>query len=145
MRHRAAIMLLASLTPLFGQEKARTTDPSDFRSFLVESQIVEYRPKSTRDPFQPAQQVDRNREQTELMIDEYTIAGRVIANKKTYLIMLDPQQNVKQMPVGARFQDGEITAITETGVTFTTWDPALGPRSPVKRTVTKNFRREEVR
>jgi hypothetical protein len=147
MKHKAPILLLllASMDSLYGQEKGRTTDPNDFRTYLVESQIVEYRPKMSRDPFHAATKEDKNLEQSDMLVDEITIIGRVVASKKAYLVVLDSQQNVKQLPVGYRFQDGEIAAITEAGAVFTTWDSAMGPRSPVKRTVTKPFKREEVR
>ena len=150
MRRKAtAVLLLAVATHLCGQEKGRTTDPNDIRTFLIESQIVEYRPKHNRDPFNATQE-DKNRgavaEDDELMIDGINLAGRIIdAKKKVYLIVLDSKQNVMHLPVGFRFRDGEITAITDTGAVFSTWDPALGPRSPVKRTVTKYFKREDGR
>ena len=144
MRSRAIILLLASLAPLCGQEKGHAVDPNDIRTFLIESQIVEYRPKLGRDPFQATQE-DRSREQRgDMLINEITIIGRIVVNKKPYLIILDSKQDAKSLPIGYRFQDGEITAITESGAVFTTWNPALGPtRSPIKRTVTKPFKREE--
>jgi len=145
MKRKFPILLLASLAPLFGQEKGRAADANDFRSFLIESQIVEYRPmKMGRDPFQGAKE-EKNREQGDLLIDETAIIGRVVIGRKAYLIVLDSMQNVRQLPVGHRFQDGEITAITEAGATFTTWDASQGPRSPMKRTVTKAFKREEAK
>ena len=146
MRCKATAVLLLTAAPyLCGQEKGRAADPNDIRTFLIESQIVEYRPKHDRDPFGAAQE-DKNRpvvEQGEIMIDEITILGRIVSNKKAYLIVLDTRHDRKLLPVGFRFKDGEITDITNTGVVFSMWDPTLGPRAPVKRTVTKHFIKRE--
>jgi len=146
MRCKAtAVMLLAAAPYLCGQEKGRAADPNDIRTFLIESQIVEYRPKHDRDPFGAAQE-DKSRpvvEQGDMMIDEITILGRIVAKKGASLIVLDSRQDKKLLPVGFRFRDGEITDITNTAAVFTMWDPTLGPRAPVKRTVTKHFKRED--
>jgi hypothetical protein len=129
---------------LCGQEKGRAADPNDVRTYIVESQMVEYRPKSSRDPFQAGQE-EKAREQSDLHIDDVTIIGRIVANKKVFLLVVDPRQELVQLPIGYRFRNGELTAVTEAGATFATWDPALGPSSPAKRTVIKPFKREEVR
>jgi hypothetical protein len=139
-------MLLAATPHLCGQERGHAANSNDIRTFLIESQIVEYRPKHDRDPFGAAQEGKGRvvEEDDELTIDGITLQGSLIdAKKKVYLIVLDSHQVVRQLPVGFRFKDGEITAITDAGAVFSTWDPALGLRSPVKRTVTKNFKRED--
>jgi len=144
----AALLLLCAASHLCGQEKGRAADPNDIRSFLIESQIVEYKPKHDRDPFGAAHE-EKGRvvvEDDDLTIDGITLQGRTIdAKKKVLLVFLDSHQVPQQKPVGFRFKDGEITAITDTGAVFSTWDPALGPKSPVKKTVTKYFKREDGR
>jgi len=110
-------------------------------NFLVQSRIVDFRPNLSRDPFAaPSDQTGRS--QGLMLLDEITIKGRFVFRNKTYAIILDAMQNTQEVPVGFRFLDGEVTAITENAVIFDQWDANATNRSG-KRSVTKYFKREE--
>ncbi|MCL1909024.1 MAG: hypothetical protein FWG12_06630 [Holophagaceae bacterium] len=143
MKYLVLIMLIVAAVPARGQERTNgAIDPADIRNFLIQSQIVEYRPSSLRDPFKVA--TDRSTQaKGEMLIDEITIVGRVVVNKKSFVVVLDNERNAKQLPVGHRFLDGEITAITDSTVVFSQWDPELGSQSG-RRPVTKVFKNENL-
>ncbi|MCL1892728.1 MAG: hypothetical protein FWG02_00645 [Holophagaceae bacterium] len=140
MKNQVPILLIATLLPAYGQERTGAIDPNDVRNFLIQSQLIEYRPQSRRDPFVVAS-TKSGTAPGDMLIDEITIVGRLIAKNKVFLLVMDNLQNTKQLPVGYRFQDGEITSITETSVVFNQWDPALGSQSG-SRSITKVFKND---
>ncbi|MCL1893379.1 MAG: hypothetical protein FWG02_03960 [Holophagaceae bacterium] len=143
MKYSVPVTLIAMLMPAYGQERTGgAIEPGDIRNFLIQSQIIEFKPNSRRDPFIVAS--DRtNQNKGEMLIDEVTIVGRLVRDRKAYVIVLDNEQNAKQLPVGHRFLDGEITSITETSVVFSQWDPILGSQAG-RRPVTKVFKNESL-
>jgi len=155
MKYRTLFLLIAVLTSVYGQQKnnlptAQDTSSasdkktvvhsSDIIDFLVQSQIVEFRTSLSRDPFNIPTSNTNNNES--FLIDEITIQGRIVVKKKPFALILDSHQNVRELPVGFKFLDGELTAITENAIIFTQWD-ANSPNRSAQRTVTKPFRREE--
>lgn len=99
-----------------------------------------YRPTLIRDPFlSPSDNVDKTRSES---LDEIGIRGRVVVRGKPMAIVLDSRGKTRMLPVGYRFKDGEIAAITDKAVIFRQWDPASVNRSHAK-TVEKPFKREE--
>jgi hypothetical protein len=142
MRILAMAISFAALVPAAGQSSGSgAKDSADIMNFLVQSQIVEFRTNLARDPFAaPVEQIGQSHGL--MMLDEITVKGRFVIKNKAYAIILDAMQNTQEIPVGFRFQDGEVTAITENAVIFDQWDPNSTNRSG-KRSVTKYFKREE--
>lgn len=99
-----------------------------------------YKPSIQRDPFsaprdeRPADALD--------VLDDIAVKGMIKKDGKNFAIVSDSRGNVRWLPVGHRFKDGEITAITDRAVTFHQWELNTTNRS-IFRTITKTFKREE--
>ncbi len=99
-----------------------------------------YSPTIQRDPFsaprdeRPADALD--------VLDDIAVKGMIKKDGKNFAIVSDSRGNVRWLPVGHRFKDGEITAITDKAVTFHQWELNTTNRS-IFRTITKTFKREE--
>jgi len=99
-----------------------------------------YKPTIQRDPFsaprdeRPADALD--------VLDDIAVKGMIKKDGKNFAIVSDSRGNVRWLPVGHRFKDGEITAITDKAVTFHQWELNTTNRS-IFRTITKTFKREE--
>ena len=93
-----------------------------------------------RDPFsaprdeRPADALD--------VLDDIAVKGMIKKDGKNFAIVSDSRGNVRWLPVGHRFKDAEITAITDKAVTFHQWEMNTTNRS-IFRTITKTFKREE--
>jgi hypothetical protein len=142
MRLCAALLSALALAPAMGQSRGGgAKGAGDIMDFIVQSQMVEFRPSLNRDPFAvPSEQIVQN--QALFLIDELTVKGRIVVGGKPYAIILDAMQNARYIPVGFRLLDGQVTEITENAVIFDQWDAASQGRSG-KRSVTKHFKREE--
>lgn len=99
-----------------------------------------YKPMIQRDPF--ATPRDDRPADAQDMIDDISVKGILRRDGKNFAIISDSRGNVRWLPVGHRFKDGEITAITDSAVVFHQWELNTTNRS-VFRTVTKTFKREE--
>ncbi len=101
---------------------------------------VPYHPSIQRDPFaaprdeRPADAVD--------VLDDIAVKGMIKKDGKNFAIISDSRGNVRWLPVGHRFKDAEITAITDKAVIFHQWEINSTNRSTF-RTITKTFKREE--
>lgn len=99
-----------------------------------------YKPAIQRDPFsaprdeRPADALD--------VLDDIAVKGMIKKDGKNFAIVSDSRGNVRWLPVGHRFKDAEITAITDKDVTFHQWELNTTNRS-VFRTIKKTFKREE--
>jgi len=99
-----------------------------------------YKPTIQRDPFsaprdeRPVDALD--------VLDDIAVKGMIRKDGKNFAIVADGRGNVRWLPVGHRFKDAEITAITEKAVTFHQWELNTTNRS-IFRTITKTFKREE--
>lgn len=102
--------------------------------------ITPYKPTVQRDPFS-APRDDRPADALDVL-DDIAVKGMIRKDGKNFAIISDSRGNVRWLPVGHRFKDGEITAITDKSVTFHQWELNTTNRS-VFRTVTKTFKREE--
>ncbi|MDR0499111.1 MAG: hypothetical protein LBH03_05185 [Holophagales bacterium] len=151
MKFKILLLSFTMLTYVYGQKKSDTPPTSDKKiaadsggimDFLVQSQIVEFKTSLNRDPFSTPTIITSNNES--FSIDDITIQGKVVIQKKTFALILDHEQNVREIPIGFKFIDGELTAITENALVFTQWD-ANSPDRSLQRTVTKPFRREEAK
>lgn len=102
--------------------------------------ITPYKPTIQRDPFS-APRDDRPADALDVL-DDIAVKGMIRKDGKNFAIISDSRGNVRWLPVGHRFKDGEITAITDKSVTFHQWELNTTNRS-VFRTITKTFKREE--
>lgn len=139
-------MLLLSCAALCAQGPAKpaTEAPTPAQAQPAEDVAVikatPYRPAIQRDPFsaprdeRPADALD--------VLDDIAVKGMIRKDGKNFAIVSDSRGNVRWLPVGHRFKDGEITAITDKAVTFHQWEVNTTNRS-IFRTITKTFKREE--
>ncbi len=102
--------------------------------------ITPYQPTIQRDPFATPRD-DRPTNALDL-IEDISVKGMIRKDGKNFAIVSDSRGNVRWLPAGHRFKDGEITSITDKAVTFHQWDVNTTNRS-VFRTITKTFKREE--
>lgn len=106
---------------------------------LIAARAVPYRPAITRDPFSSPTDLDlRDRGD---MIEDIAVKGITKMNGKTFAVVSDSRGNVRWLPKGYRFKDGEIVEIDDKAVTFHQWDVNSSVRA--YRTVQKTFKREE--
>jgi len=99
-----------------------------------------YRPTIHRDPFS-APRDERPSDALDLL-DDIAVKGMIRKDGKNFAVVSDSRGNVRWLPIGHRFKDGEITAITDKTVVFHQWELNTTNRSTF-RTVTKTFKREE--
>ncbi|HEX9081455.1 MAG TPA: hypothetical protein VF768_04195 [Holophagaceae bacterium] len=99
-----------------------------------------YKPSILRDPF--ATPRDDRPQDAQDMLEDISVKGMLRRNGKSFAIIADSRGNVRWLPIGYRFKDGEIVGITDSTVTFHQWELNTTNRS-VFRTVTKTFKREE--
>ena len=122
--------------PAAAQTPAPVPPPED----VAVIKATPYKPTIQRDPFsaprdeRPAVALD--------VIDDIAVKGMIQKDGKNFAIVSDSRGNVRWLPVGHRFKDGEIYAITDKAVTFHQWEVNTTNRSTF-RTITKTFKREE--
>jgi hypothetical protein len=110
---------------------------------LVEDELLvikptPYKPKLVRDPFSAPTDVE-NASKGDL-IDDIGVKGRIVSNGKVLAVVSDSRGNVRWLPAGYKFRDGELFEITEKAVVFRQRD--INSTSGVFRTVVKPFKRE---
>lgn len=146
IRLSSAFLLAGSL--LFGQAPAPPpaaatqagAQPAPTFDDVATIQATPYKPTIQRDPFAtPRDDKPLNHED---MIDDISVKGVLRRNGKSFAIVSDSRGNVRWLPVGYRFKDGEIVGITDSAVIFHQWEVNTTNRSAF-RTVTKTFNREE--
>lgn len=99
-----------------------------------------YRPTLVRDPFaapSDAEQVNKGD-----YVDDIAVKGRVISDGKAKAVVSDARGNIRWLPIGYKFRDGQLVAISDRTVTFHQWDPS-STNTKVYRTVVKIYKREE--
>ncbi len=99
-----------------------------------------YKPTTQRDPFSAPR--DERPADAQDILDDIAVKGMIRKDGKSFAIISDSRGNVRWLPVGHRFRDAEITAITDKSISFHQWELNTTNRS-VFRTVTKTFKREE--
>jgi len=99
-----------------------------------------YKPSIQRDPFS-APREERSSDALDLL-DDIAVKGMINKDGKNFAVVSDSRGNVRWLPVGHRFKDAEITAITDKAVIFHQWEVNTTNRS-IFRTITKTFKREE--
>ena len=142
---RLAILLLTG-SALFAQapsQPAQASSPTAATPGVEDVAIIKatpYKPSMQRDPFS-APRDERPVDALDIL-DDIAVKGMIRKDGKNFAIVSDSRGNVRWLPVGHRFKDAEITAITDKAVTFHQWEMNTTNRS-IFRTITKTFKREE--
>ena len=143
MTHRFLTFLLCA-GPLLAQAPPKAAPPPPVAAPPIEDvaliKATPYRPVMQRDPFSAPR--DEKPNEGGDTLDDIAVKGMIRMDGKTFAIVSDGRGNVRWLPVGHRFKDGEITAISDKSVTFRQWELNTTNRS-VFRTITKTFKREE--
>ena len=105
---------------------------------LLVIKATPYKPKLIRDPFSAPTDVE-NASKGDL-IDDIAVKGRIVTNGKVLAVVSDSRGNVRWLPAGYKFRDGELFEITEQAVVFRQRD--VNSTSGVFRTVVRPFKRE---
>ena len=105
---------------------------------LLVIKATPYQPKLVRDPFSAPTDVE-NANKGDL-IDDIAVKGRIVSNGKVLAVVADSRGNVRWLPAGYKFRDGELSEITEKAVVFRQRD--VNSTSGAFRTVVKPFKRE---
>ena len=133
----ACLSLQAQAPAKPGSEAPPATAPAEDVAII---KATPYKPSIQRDPFaaprdeRPADALD--------LLDDIAVKGMIKKDGKNFAVVSDSRGNVRWLPVGHRFKDGEISAITDKAVIFHQWEVNTTNRS-VFRTITKTFKREE--
>ena len=141
MTRRPWIPLLLCALPAVAQAPAKQAPPvlPPIEDVAI-IQATPYKPTIQRDPFSTPRE-ERPADAGDI-VDDISVKGLIRREGKTLAIISDSRGNVRWLPVGHRFKDGEIVAIGDKGVTFRQWDINTTNRT-VFRTITKTFKREE--
>ena len=107
---------------------------------LIAVRATPYHPTLQRDPFSAPSDADQTSKGD--MVDDIGVKGMVVSNGKVLAVVTDARGNVRTLPIGYRFRDGELVAVNDKSVTFHQWDPSSS-NSKIFRTVVKTFKREE--
>ncbi len=136
----AGTMLLAQ-----APSKPPVPPPSPVASAADDVAIIKltpYKPSIQRDPFSAPR--DERAADAQDVLDDIAVKGMIRKDGKNFAVVSDSRGNVRWLPVGHRFKDGEITAITDKSVSFHQWEVNTTNRS-IFRTITKTFKREEAK
>jgi hypothetical protein len=145
IRPRPSILLFAG-TALLAQgqgQPAQAPSPAPAAPAVEDVGIIKatpYHPSIQRDPFS-APRDERSADAVDVL-DDIAVKGMIKKDGKNFAIISDSRGNVRWLPVGHRFKDAEITAITDKAVVFHQWEMNSTNRSTF-RTITKTFKREE--
>jgi hypothetical protein len=141
MIRRLFTLTLLAGTALLAQAPAAVPSPAaPVAEDVAIIKVTPYKPAIQRDPFsaprdeRPADALD--------VLDDIAVKGMIRKDGKNFAVVSDSRGNVRWLPIGHRFKDGEITAITDKTVTFHQWEVNTTNRS-IFRTITKTFKREE--
>jgi len=150
MKHYQMLPLCFLLSSVLGAvEKGKpspvaTPAPAPVASNLEDELLVvkpvPYHPNLVRDPFKTPTDLENNRQGD--LVDDIGVKGYTVQNNKVLACVSDSRGNIRWLPVGYKFRDGEIVAIDAKAVTFHRWDMNSTNRS-VYQTVVRPFRREE--
>ena len=135
----AGIALIAQTQDKAAPAAAGESAPAAIEDVAI-IKATPYKPAIHRDPFS-APRDDRPADALDLL-EDIAVKGMIKKDGKNFAIVSDSRGNVRWLPVGHRFKDAEITAITDKAVTFHQWELNTTNRS-IFRTITKTFKREE--
>lgn len=112
--------------------------PAMVEDELLVIKLTPYKPSLVRDPFSAPTDVE-NASKGDL-IDDIAVKGRIVTNGKVMAVVSDSRGNVRWLPTGYKFRDGELFEISEKAVVFHQRD--VNSTTGTYRTVVKPFKRE---
>jgi hypothetical protein len=134
------VLAAAALHAQAPEQPVSPVSPPPIAEDVAIIKATPYRPTIHRDPFS-APRDERSSDALDLL-DDIAVKGMIRKDGKNFAIVSDSRGNVRWLPIGHRFKDGEITAITDKTVVFHQWELNTTNRSTF-RTITKTFKREE--
>ncbi len=120
--------------------EANAADAQPTPEDLVARRAVPYRPTINRDPFSAPSDAEPSKRGD--LVDDIAVKGIIKREGKFFAVVTDSRGNVRFLPIGYKFRDGEIVSIDEKEVVFHQWDQNSTVRTQYK-TITKTFKREE--
>lgn len=107
---------------------------------LIQVKKIPYRATLSRDPFSAPTDLEQSNKGD--LVDDIGVKGWLRSGGVAFAVVTDSRGNVRKLPVGYKFRDGEIVAIDDKSVTFHQWDVSSTNRSTYK-TIVRTFKREE--
>lgn len=107
---------------------------------LIQVKKIPYRATLSRDPFSTPTDLEQSNKGD--LVDDIGVKGWLRSGGVAFAVVTDSRGNIRKLPVGYKFRDGEIAAIDEKSVTFHQWDVSSTNRS-IFKTVVRTFKREE--
>ena len=107
---------------------------------LIQVKKIPYRATLSRDPFSAPTDLEQSNKGD--LVDDIGVKGWLRSGGVAFAVVTDSRGNVRKLPVGYKFRDGEIVAIDDKSVTFHQWDVSSTNRSTYKKIV-RTFKREE--
>lgn len=129
-----------SAQPVSASEVGGTSEPQVSPEDLVARRAVPYRPTINRDPFSVPSDAEPSKRGD--LVDDIAVKGIIKREGKFFAVVTDSRGNVRFLPSGYKFRDGEIVSVDDKAVTFHQWDPNSTVKTQYK-TITKTFKREE--
>jgi hypothetical protein len=109
---------------------------------LLVANATPYHPTLVRDPF--AAPTDAAQTSKGDLVDDIAVKGRVVTGGKALAVVSDARGNIRWLPIGFKFRDGELMAIDDKSVTFHQWDIAT-MNTKIFKVVIKIYKREEAK
>lgn len=131
---------VGSAQPVSASEVGGATEPQVSPEDLVARRAVPYRPTINRDPFSVPSDAEPSKRGD--LVDDIAVKGIIKREGKFFAVVTDSRGNVRFLPSGYKFRDGEIVSVDDKAVTFHQWDPNSTVKTQYK-TITKTFKREE--
>lgn len=129
-----------SAQPVSASEVGGASDTQVSPEDLVARRAVPYRPTINRDPFSAPSDAEPSKRGD--LVDDIAVKGIIKREGKFFAVVTDSRGNVRFLPSGYKFRDGEIVSVDDKAVTFHQWDPNSTVKTQYK-TITKTFKREE--
>ncbi len=128
----------ATTSPAPSASSSGSSLPTMQEDELLVIKITPYKPSLVRDPFSAPTDIE-NAAKGDL-IDDIAVKGRIVTNGKVMAVVSDSRGNVRWLPTGYKFRDGELFEINEKAVVFHQRD--VNSTTGTYRTVVKPFKRE---
>ncbi len=129
-----------SAQPASASEVSGASDTQVSPEDLVARRAVPYRPTINRDPFSAPSDTEPSKRGD--LVDDIAVKGIIKREGKFFAVVTDSRGNVRFLPTGYKFRDGEIVSVDDKAVVFHQWDPNSTVKTQYK-TITKTFKREE--
>lgn len=107
---------------------------------LIQVKKIPYRATLNRDPFSTPTDLEQSNKGD--LVEDIGVKGWLRSGGVAFAVVTDSRGNIRKLPIGYKFRDGEIVSIDDKSVTFHQWDVSSTNRS-IYKTVVRTFKREE--